>query len=640
MTKKILMLAPQPFFTERGTPINVREMLNALSGEGYKIDLLTYPLGDSINIENVNIIRSTNIGNIKNIPIGPSLKKIILDIPFLLKAIKLSLTNKYDLYHGIEEAGLIVGMLGVLTNTPYIFDVDSSMSDQLRQSGFIKCNFILKLFEKLEIFFWKRAKTNLTVCTALSDEIRKLASNANISQVEDFPVEEKLQESDSLNIREKLNIPAEDKIILYAGNFEPYQGVDLLIDSIALTLKETDIPHSLILIGGEEAHIANYKTKVANLGLSDKIKFLGRIPSRLISLAQSQADILASPRLSGTNTPLKIYGYMQSGKAIVATNIFSHTQVLNNENSYLSELTAESFSSKTIEALSPDLQSTEIRLAKIQNAKTLVETQYSVSSFHKKIKAVYKSALTSSIETRVDIPPDVASSSNQYAKRFSGPVGEYFLEVQESAIREMIKQLPSGSKVLDIGGGHCQLTKLFLERNFDITILGSDERSFERPLSLGYAANDNLHYQTGDLLSLPFQNNSFDLVIGIRLLSHIEVWPIFLKEMSRVSSNLVIFDYSKKGNINYFSEIIFNLKKRIERSTRPFLKQSKVEITAELSKNNFTEASSYPQFALPMGLHRMLKKEKFSRRSEDLLRQIGLTKIIGSPVIMSIKKEK
>jgi glycosyltransferase involved in cell wall biosynthesis len=60
---------------------------------------------------------------------------------------------------------------------------------------------------------------------------------------------------------------------------------------------------------------------------------------------------LVSPRISGTNTPLKIYSYLQSGKPIVATNIYSHTQVLNSDVAMLADPCPESFAQGILSVL-------------------------------------------------------------------------------------------------------------------------------------------------------------------------------------------------------------------------------------------------------------------------------------------------
>lgn len=390
-TSKILLLSPQPFFQARGTPINVREMLYALSEDGHHVTLLCYPFGENINIKNVEIVRSYKPPFVHGVKIGPSLIKIYLDIFFAIKALILSVRKKYDIFHGIEEAGFIAGVLGLIFKKPFIIDVDSSMAHQLRESGFITSKTILWFFEKFESFFFNRATKVITVCEALTNEVKKLASNAKITQIEDFPLDYGSTNLEEFNLRAKYNIAEAKKIILYAGNFEPYQGIDLLIDSYKII---HDCGHTnciLILIGGTDAHIAHYKDIAKKYGLIDNIIFAGHIESTLMGQIHNQADILASPRILGTNTPLKIYSYLQAGKTIVATDIYSHTQVLNNDCALLSSPDAESFSKILITAL--DEKNKDFIYKISQNAKHLAETKFSRETFHKSLKTVYQNIL-------------------------------------------------------------------------------------------------------------------------------------------------------------------------------------------------------------------------------------------------------
>ena len=68
--------------------------------------------------------------------------------------------------------------------------------------------------------------------------------------------------------------------------------------------------------------------------------FTGQRPAAEIPHFVDACDILVSPRISGTNTPLKIYSYLRSMRPIVATNLHTHTQVLSSEFSLLVEPTA------------------------------------------------------------------------------------------------------------------------------------------------------------------------------------------------------------------------------------------------------------------------------------------------------------
>ncbi len=61
------------------------------------------------------------------------------------------------------------------------------------------------------------------------------------------------------------------------------------------------------------------------------VVFTGQQPAREIPAFVAAAAVLASPRIRGTNTPLKIYSYLRSGRPIVATNLLTHTQVLSGD---------------------------------------------------------------------------------------------------------------------------------------------------------------------------------------------------------------------------------------------------------------------------------------------------------------------
>ena len=102
---KILMIAPQPFFEPRGTPISVRQRLTGLIKLGHQVDLATYSLGENIDLPGLKIYRTPSIPGIKTLKVGPSWQKIPLDFLLVLRSIGLLFSNKYDVIHTHEEAG-------------------------------------------------------------------------------------------------------------------------------------------------------------------------------------------------------------------------------------------------------------------------------------------------------------------------------------------------------------------------------------------------------------------------------------------------------------------------------------------------------------------------------------------------------
>lgn len=226
--------------------------------------------------------------------------------------------------------------------------------------------------------------------------------------------------------------------------------------------------------------------------------------------------------------------------------------------------------------------------------------------------------------------PDLESSTEAYARRFSGAIGKYFLDVQLGIVRQM---LPSSTdqQILDIGGGHGQLTPPLLREGYDVTVLGSDDSCVER---LNRSADQDIRFVTGNLLELPFEDDSFDVVLAFRLLPHLRNWPRFIDELCRVARTSVVLDYPDLCSANWFADRMFFLKKKIEHSTRPYRCFSRREVTDAFKKNQFNQFKTSGQFAVPMAFHRLLRMEWISRVVENTARLLGVTHLFGSPVIL------
>jgi glycosyltransferase involved in cell wall biosynthesis len=120
--------------------------------------------------------------------------------------------------------------------------------------------------------------------------------------------------------------------VLYTGTFEPYQGLDLLFDAMGEVVTSRSDAR-LLVVGGRPEQVEAARARASAAGAP--ALFTGYQPAREIPAYVAAADLLASPRTSGTNTPLKIYSYLRAGKPIVATNLLTHTQVLTPETALL-----------------------------------------------------------------------------------------------------------------------------------------------------------------------------------------------------------------------------------------------------------------------------------------------------------------
>lgn len=231
--------------------------------------------------------------------------------------------------------------------------------------------------------------------------------------------------------------------------------------------------------------------------------------------------------------------------------------------------------------------------------------------------------------------PDVETSSDEYAGRFAGEVGRWFLDVQSAVVLDLLSPW-KGARVLEVGGGHAQLAPPLIERGYQVTIAASEESCrarLDRALPAG-----SFGFQTCDLQALPFPDRSFDVAVSIRLLTHLEHWREQVAELCRVADKAVIVDYPDSRSFNRLYDLLFAWKKAVEGNTRTYSIFKPGEIAAEGARHGFGKALERRQFFLPMVVHRALKSVRLSRLSEGAGAATGLTRWLGSPVLLRMER--
>ena len=240
-------------------------------------------------------------------------------------------------------------------------------------------------------------------------------------------------------------------------------------------------------------------------------------------------------------------------------------------------------------------------------------------------------------QSRVMEPPDVETASEGYALRFAGEVGVFFLEVQVRTVLDMLAPWP-GARVLEVGGGHAQLAPALVERGHQVTVTGSDEvcrRRLDRMLPAR-----SFGFEVCDATRLPFPDRSFDVVLAVRLLTHLDGWRQAAAEMCRVAAEAVIVDYPDTRSFNRRYGGFFSWKKAVEGNTRSFPCVGPGEVIAECARHGFGRPAVRRQFFLPMVVHRAIGRAGASRAAERVSGWMGLTRALGSPVILRVQREE
>lgn len=381
------MLAPEPFFEPRGTPFSEFHRIKALGELGHHVDLITYPIGRDVELPNLRIFRSLRPPFVTKVRIGPSFTKIVLDGLMLLTIARHAATKKYDAIHSHEEMGLVGVWLAKLLGIPHLYDMHSSLPQQLSNFKYSKSAALRGVFNWMEDQMVHKSDVVITICQELQDTVTEMGvadRSLLIENVMGGDVDEPPSRSPQ-QVRADFGVPADAPLALYTGTFEAYQGVDMLIDAVALIARRRPDARVLV-VGGEPAQVERARARAADAGAGTAMIFTGQQPAREIPGFVQAADLLVSPRIRGTNTPLKIYSYLRSGKPIIATNLLTHTQVLSPEFSKLVDPTPERFAEAMLELL--DNPAERDRLSRA--AKAIAQEKYSRESYLRRTAEAYR----------------------------------------------------------------------------------------------------------------------------------------------------------------------------------------------------------------------------------------------------------
>jgi glycosyltransferase involved in cell wall biosynthesis len=384
---KILFLAPHPFYQNRGTPIAVDLLLEVLSAQGHSVDVLTYAEGEEKRYPGVTLIRIPRRKGLSGIRPGFSLKKLACDLQLLHLFRRRLRTHSYDLIHAVEESVFMARFAQPSARPlPYIYDMDSSLSQQMiekhRWLGVFR-----PFFNRLEKAVLRRALAVIPVCRSLEEEAIRLGARTtfllpDVSLLNDSP-------GTPSDLDLSLEKGFERPCFMYVGNFESYQGIDLLLDGWAQAVIQGG-RGTLVLIGGKPAEIEKYSGRVRHLGLAGRVILQPQQPIGKLGGFLASADFLVSPRTQGINTPMKIYSYLDSGKPVLATRLPTHTQVLTPEIAHLIAPDPAAWGKALVEI--PQDREGNRRLA--EAARRYVREHHSREAFQKRARSIYDTIIS------------------------------------------------------------------------------------------------------------------------------------------------------------------------------------------------------------------------------------------------------
>jgi glycosyltransferase involved in cell wall biosynthesis len=375
---RILMIAPEPFFEPRGTPFSEFHRIRALTALGHEVDLVTYPFGEDVSMPGLRLFRSLRPPFLGGVKIGPSLAKLPLDAFLTLTAIRRTLSARYDAVHSHEEGGVIGALLAMILRVPHLYDMHSSLPQQLTNFAFSRSPIMRRLFFAIERFMIRRSRVVIVICPSLEETVQAIEPGARTVLIENAPgsAEQQATPAQADAVRRRHGLAPATPVVVYTGTFEAYQGFELLFEAMAIVGRAQPSAR-LVIAGGKPDQIERARAQARAAAADAVTIFAGERPASEIPAYLLAADVLVSPRSRGTNTPLKIYQYLRSGKPIVATRLLTHTQVLSDDTAILTEATPRAFADGIVAALIDRDRATRVG----RQARDLAETKYSYEAY-------------------------------------------------------------------------------------------------------------------------------------------------------------------------------------------------------------------------------------------------------------------
>ena len=385
-----MMLAPTPFFADRGCHVRIFEEARAVAANGDQVEIVTYHLGR--DMPGIMTHRTPRIPWYGKLEAGPSWHKPYLDILLFFKALAVARQLKPDLIHAHLHEGAFVGIfLKKLLGVPLLFDCQGSLTGEIVDHGFVgKGSFAAALFGWLESFINKSADSIITSSTPAADDLLQTwgVPSGKVTAIKDGVNTDEFSPADGATIRKELGIPADARVAAFLGVFSRYQGVDLLLDVVKI-LKERGSRIHFLLMGFPDE---KYKNLAASMGLEQLITFTGKIDYARAPQYLAAADVAVSPKLSPTEANGKLFNYMACNLPSLVFDTPVNREILGDTGFYAEFGSAVDFADK-LERLIADVEL--CKLAGERSRKRAVE-EHSWRSRADRLSSIYRSLLARS----------------------------------------------------------------------------------------------------------------------------------------------------------------------------------------------------------------------------------------------------
>lgn len=391
--KRVLIVAPTPFFADRGCHMHIAEQAYALKRAGLEVLIVTYHIGR--DLPGLPTRRTWSLPWYRKLGPGPSWHKFYVDPLLLWTAWRASRAFRPDIIHAhLHEGALLGWVLRHAVGVPMIFDMQGSLTGELIAHNFplIKTSWLLSMWYALERWIDNLADALVVQSTEMRLELegRFKVPPAQIFMAYDGVNTDVFRPGDpDLALTRQLGIPPGKKIVVYLGGLSPHKGVDILLDAFPKVLAA--IPEAYLLLMGYPNE-DRYRQRAQALGISHSVLVTGRIMYEDAPRYLTLGDVAVAPKRSQTEANGKIYNYMAAGLPTVAFDTVVNRDILGNLGAYVHDLNDVAGLANAIVKL---LQNDEERRALSARVRTKAVTDYSWDGVARRLQQAYHAAAKS-----------------------------------------------------------------------------------------------------------------------------------------------------------------------------------------------------------------------------------------------------
>jgi glycosyltransferase involved in cell wall biosynthesis len=314
---RVLMVAPTPFFGDRGCHIRILEEVRALRGLGVETLVATYAVGR--DHPEVPTIRAARLPWVRTLPVGFSPHRPYLDTLLLATTLRAARRFRPDILHGhLHEGAAIASIAGRLVGRPAVADLQGSVAGEMIAHGHLPAGGPLPAaLRRLErwVLHWPArllpssanfARELLEVWRLPPSRVVLLADGIDPDFIRPRPAPD--------HLRETLGLVGK-RVVLYLGVLTEYQGIDDLL--LAWPRVMAEVPDAHLLIVGHP-NVERYRARAAELAPAGSVTLTGRVDYEKTPDYLALGDVGVSAKHVSTEANGKLLNYMAMGLAAVA----------------------------------------------------------------------------------------------------------------------------------------------------------------------------------------------------------------------------------------------------------------------------------------------------------------------------------